>query len=150
MNKLKFLLIFVFILLITLSGCQKYDYGPAISFRSKKNRVVGKWITEKWLINKYTDTSVTDTNRRAEFTDDGTYYYHDNNAVTNIKTDLKGTWAFRQDKEQLLLGLPTGNNGDMIYQLWDIIKLKNKELWLEMVNYGYPNSLIYEWRLKPE
>jgi hypothetical protein len=138
------------IMLIATAACNKYDNGPSVSFRSKKARVVGKWNTERWMIDKYYLSTDQDTDRRAEFTDIGVYYYHERNPITHAVIDLKGTWDFRQNKEQLILGLPDGTNSAMNYQLWDIKRLKNKELWLEMVDYGFPNSVLYEWRLKPE
>jgi len=143
-------ILILFVILIIASSCQKYDDGPAISFRSKKARVAGKWNTDKWMINKIYLSTDQDTDRRAEFTVDGIYYYHERNPITHEVIDLKGTWDFQHNKEQLILGLPTNVDSQMTYQIWDIIRLKNKELWLEMVVYGFPNSTIYEWRLKPE
>jgi hypothetical protein len=135
-------------LLLLVSGCRKYDEGPYFSLRSKKARVVGKWNTEMWLVNKYEQIYMLDTNRTAEFTDDGKYYYHEYNPFTHIAINAVGDWSFRKDKEQLLLSLP-GLADSVSYQLWDIKKLKNKELWLEFVDYGFPNSTLYQWRMKP-
>lgn len=146
-HKRFFLLLLMIIL--TASGCKKYDEGPALSLRSKKARVVGKWVTEFWLVNKYEQVFMIDTNRTAEFTKEGVYLYHEYNPFTHNTKDLQGTWDFRNDKEQLLLALPEGDSA-MSYQLWDILRLKNKELRLEMVEYGFPNSVLYEWRLKAE
>ncbi len=143
-------LVFVVVLLMVVVGCKKYDYGPTFSLRSKKARVVGNWVTDKWMLDKYSNSAVLDSNRRVEFTKEGVYRFHKTNPTTSVETTLEGTWAFKQEKEQLLLGLPTGINGGMSYVLWDIICLKNKALWLEMVEYGYPHSTIYEWHLKAE
>ena len=142
-----FLIVFLFIFIFV--GCKKYDNGPVISLRSKKARVVGKWVTEMWLRNKYEQIWMLDTARKAEFTKDGIYRYHEYNPFTHKAIDLEGTWDFRLDKEQLFLTIPI-NTDSTNYQLWDIIRLKNKALWLEMVEYSFPNSVIYEWRLKPE
>jgi hypothetical protein len=137
------------IIILSLVSCKKYDDGPSLSLRSKKARVVGKWVTEYWLVNKYEQIYMLDTSRKAEFTDDGKYIYHEYNPFTHHVTNAEGTWEFRKEKEQLLLSLP--NQADSsAYQLWDIKRLKNKQLWLEMVDYSFPNSTIYEWRLKPE
>jgi hypothetical protein len=46
-------------------------------------------------------------------------------------------------KEQLVLGLDDPING-MEYQVWDIIRLTSKELWLEMVS---PEAYV-QWQLK--
>jgi hypothetical protein len=149
MNKNKLLLLF-FILIFISQGCKKYDDGPTISLRSKKARVVGKWVTDKWIIDKTDFTSFLNIDRRVEFTDDGIYHYQEYSASDQLVTDLQGSWAFRQEKEQLLLGLPSGSDSTMVYELWDIMRLKNKKLWLEYVDYGFPNSTIYEWKLKAE
>ena len=132
------------------ASCKKYDDGPYFSLLSKKARVVGKWHTGMWLVDKYEQIMMLDTNRRAEFTKDGVYHYHEYNTFSHKIKDLYGTWDFRQEKEQLLLGLPTGTDSAMTYVLWDIMRLKDKELWLEMIDYGFPNSVIYEWRLRPD
>jgi hypothetical protein len=149
MRKNRNILLFLIIIFI-ITGCKKYDDGPTISFRSKKARVVGKWVTEKWIVDKYELTYILDYDRTAEFTKDGIYRFHESDPLTLEETNLEGTWDFRSEKEQLILGLPTGRDNSMNYVLWDIIRLKNKELWLEMVDYSYPNSDIYEWRLKAE
>jgi hypothetical protein len=146
-NKRFFLLLLIIVL--TAGGCKKYDEGPALSLRSKKARVVGKWVTEYWLVNKYEQVFMIDTNRTAEFTKEGIYRYHEYNPFTHNTKDLEGTWEFRNQKEQLLLSLP-GNADTSVYQIWDILRLKNNELRLEMVEYGFPNSVLYEWRLKAE
>jgi hypothetical protein len=146
-NKRVFLLFIIIIFMVT--ACKKYDEGPTFSLRSKKARVVGKWITEMWMVNKYEQVSMLDTNRTAEFTEDGIYRYHEYNPYTHLAKNLEGNWAFRSEKEQLLLSLP-GNADTSSYQIWDILRLKNKELRLEMVDYGFPNSVLYEWRLKAE
>ena len=149
MKNNKLILLF-FVIVFAFAGCKKYDNGPTISLRSKKARVVGKWVTEMWLVNKYEQTMILDFDRTAEFTDDGIYRFHEISPFTHKETNLEGTWAFRQEKRQLLLGLPSGIDSTMSYALWDIIMLKNKNLWLEMVDYNYPNSDMYQWRLKPE
>jgi hypothetical protein len=148
MRNMRFFLLLL-IIILTVGGCKKYDEGPLLSLRSKKARVVGKWVTEYWLVNKYEQVFMIDTNRTAEFTKEGVYRYHEYNPFTHNTKDLQGTWEFRNQKEQLLLSLP-GNADTSVYQIWDILRLKNKELRLEMVEYSFPNSVLYEWRLKAE
>ena len=147
LRKFNFLFIFI-ISILFIQGCRKYNDGPTLSFLSKKARVVGKWHTGLWLVDKQEETLMIDTNRRAEFSKDWKYHYHEYNPMSKEVKDMVGTWAFRDEKGQLLLGLPTGNNNSMNYELWDILMLKNKELWLELIVYGFPNSTIYEWRLR--
>jgi len=150
LNKTKVLLLFSVLILIQATSCKKYDDGPLFSLRSKKNRVEGKWHTGMFLLNKYEQIMMIDTSRRAVFTKDWKYYYHEYNSFTKKVKDLEGTWAFRDDKEQLLLGLPTGIDSAMSYELWDIKLLKDKEMWLEKIVYDFPNSTLYEWRLRAD
>ena len=149
-TKSKFTLFFLAMILMFTTSCKKYDEGPTISLRFKKDRVVGKWHTGMWLVNKYEQIMMIDTSRRAEFTKDWKYTYHEYNSYTKEVKDFGGTWAFRDKKEQILIGLPTGIASAMSYELWDIKRLKDKEMWLEKIVYGFPNSTLYEWRLRAD
>ncbi|MEI6851676.1 MAG: hypothetical protein WCL06_02495 [Bacteroidota bacterium] len=149
MRLTKLLLLLTFLILATFA-CKKYEDGPAISLRSRKARVVGRWITDKWMIDKLTYTSLSDTNKRIEFADDGSCIFHESNPITHVITDLQGNWSFRENKEQLLLEFSSATDITLNVQLWDILRLKNNEIWLERVDYGFPHSVIYEWRLKAE
>ena len=81
------------VLLIFLLGCSRYDDGPAISFRTAKNRVLGTWQVEKLLIN---DLDSTELYREQigcewEFTDELFTEDLDNVYVINLKNCIEDT-----------------------------------------------------------
>lgn len=111
-----------------LPSCKKYEEGPAISFRSKKARVVNIWKVEKAYSNA---VDVTDNYNLAhkdftiEFKDDGTIIQTYTDANKNPQT-ISGTWALGSKNETLDLtysGTTMANT---------ILKLKNDELWLKI------------------
>ena len=52
-----FLMLLILITVIP-EGCKKYEDGPWISFRSKKNRLIGLWHVEEYRINNYDSTNL--------------------------------------------------------------------------------------------
>ena len=43
--------IYLFLALFAISGCKKYDEGPAISLRSKEKRLCQEWKLDSYLVN---------------------------------------------------------------------------------------------------
>lgn len=142
-RKIADLIILIFCLIICVSGCRKYEEGPDISFRSKKNRLFGYWTLEKSILNGVEQTGEYQFNKKFGFAKDGTYYYSFFDPPSGYTINFTGTWEFRLQKEQMVLGLDDPING-MEYQVWDIIRLTSKELWLEMVS---PEAYV-QWQLK--
>ena len=109
------------------SSCKKYEEGPALSLRSKKERVANTWEIEK----AYDDgEDVTDNydqfelqmlnNNEATLVAIYTYGDFTFEYVTN------GYWSFDNNKEDLVLDFED-DNADERYQ---ILRLKEDELWL--------------------
>jgi len=133
-------------MIITLySSCRKYDDGPDISFRSKKNRLFGYWSMEKWIQNDVEQNAQLKVQHKFGFAKDGTYYYSFTDTLSGSTLDFTGTWQFRHNKDQLVLGLEDPING-MEYQVWDIRRLTAKQLWLQTEN---PGNLVI-WHLKAD
>lgn len=44
-------IIYLLLALFAISGCKKYDEGPAISLRSKEKRLCQEWKLDKYLVN---------------------------------------------------------------------------------------------------
>jgi len=130
---------------IITTGCRKYPDGPDLSFRSKKQRLFGYWNMEKWIQNNVEDSAQLAYQRKFGFAKDGTYYFSLTDPTIGTVINFNGTWEFRDRKEQLVLGLDDPLNG-MQYEVWDILRLTSKELWLENVSSGN----IVEWKLKAE
>ena len=133
------------ILFAIAGGCRKYEDGPTISFRSKTNRLFGYWTMEKWIQNHAESTGQLKFKHQFGFAKDGTYYYSFTDTISGTTINFTGTWEFRHQKEQLVLGLEDPLNG-MEYQVWDIRRLTSRELWLETVS---PGEFV-EWHLKAE
>jgi hypothetical protein len=139
------LLLAVFLLCIIAGGCKKYEDGPAISFTSKANRLFGYWQMEKWILNNVEQTAQYQFQHKFGFAKDGTYYYSFFDVGSGYTINFTGTWQFRQQKNQLVLGLADPRNG-MEYQVWEINRLTSEELWLETLS---PGNFV-EWQLKAE
>lgn len=113
--------------LIVLGSCKKYEDGPVVSLRSKKERVANNWKVEK----AYDDgEDVTDDFDQydIDLTKDGdatvVAEYTFGEASFEYETD--GTWSFQNNKEEIELDMEN-DDADKVYQ---ILKLKEKELWV--------------------
>lgn len=119
-KKFIFLSLIVFLLIGVVSSC-KYEEGPFVSFRTKKERVANTWKIEKIIKDdgkEKTGDSVPDT----EYTyTDGGDYKEDGNEL--------GDWEFKDSKEEIYHEVNTPF-GTVDYS-HEILKLKEKELWVE-------------------
>jgi len=124
-------------LLLLMVGCKKYQKGPRLSICSKKARVVAKWEFE---INPDNNT----VSWRSTF-GGSTMYIGD---IVELTKDMKvlwngldyGTWAFDDDKEEIVINTASGN------KFWYIIKLKNNNLWVEYNPSNTSSSWIWHFK----
>jgi len=108
-------------LALIVAGCGKYEEGPGMSLRTKKGRMVNQWKLEETVdsagyVNTYSGTYTM------ELSKDGAVAY-------NGGTSPNTTWDFSSNKEQLVITFVT-IVGNVVFS-YDILKLKNKELWLK-------------------
>jgi len=116
-----FAAVFVFTL-TSMTGCKKYEEGPALSLKSKKGRVANKWkIDYAFDIDDNQVVTSDYTGETWEFAKDGEWIERDNDVI-----DKSGTWDFISDKESIKI---TKDNNNIDY--YDILKLKSKEMWLK-------------------
>lgn len=112
--------IILFLLVITISSCKKYENGPSLSLRSKEERVSNTWKVESYTIN---GTDYTSTLKNINYTEtydkDGGYSY-----ASSLGSG-SGKWAFNSDKTQIKRN---GVSGQSTYDLV-ILKLKENEFW---------------------
>jgi hypothetical protein len=115
------------------SGCKKYEEGPLISLRPKKERVSNTWKIEKAFDNGKDVTSEYDEydlylaeSGYAKLT--ATYDY----GIFTFSGSTEGTWKFESNEENLRLDFEN-NDADAVYR---ILRLKEKELWLEEAGNG--------------
>jgi hypothetical protein len=127
---LKPILFALAIVAITLSSCKKYDYGPLISFKSKKERIANTWKVGKAIRNGndvtndysgYTLTTTADGDAKLVAT------YVTSFGAFSGNTD--GTWIFESKKE--LINFDYEN--DDFDQVYKIMRLKDDELWMRAI-----------------
>jgi len=114
--------IFSIILIIgaSLTGCKKYEDGPALSFSSKTARVSNTWKVMSYTINSADITPfLTSINYTETYDKDGNYSY---NSTLNAGA---GKWEFQADKEQIKRSGVSGQSTETLY----ILRLKEKEFW---------------------
>lgn len=114
--------IFFIILIIgaSLSGCKKYEEGPALSLRSKTARVANTWKVESYAINGVGVTSsLTSINYTETYDKDGSYSYNSSSGGGS------GKWEFQSDKEQIKRSGVSGQPTQTLF----ILRLKEREFW---------------------
>ncbi len=128
--KFRILFLVVFIVSIVPVSCKKYSDGPALSLRSKKERIANTWVIEKAIRNGNDVTNDYEA-FTLTLTKDGdanlvaTYLFF--GVTTQYNTN--GTWTFNSSKERIIFDYQN-NNADNEYQ---ILRLKENELWLRDV-----------------
>ncbi|MFI5202853.1 MAG: hypothetical protein ACHQF2_00030 [Flavobacteriales bacterium] len=131
-------ILFVVMVVLTIASCNKYEEGPSLSLRSKKARLTGEWKADKFTLNGTDITSAFLASAGSDYTmhldKDGAYHIH-------ATFEDGGTWEFSDNKEELhMLSSVAGAEEEH----FDIIKLKNKELWLRHTH----DSEVYEYHYK--
>jgi uncharacterized protein (TIGR03067 family) len=83
----------VAVALFFMASCSKFEDGPAISFRSKENRLTGKWKLTKWM-EKGADVTASNTDGNEVF-----YEFSGNKSlVINVGAaqPIEGTWLLEE------------------------------------------------------
>lgn len=112
------LLLLACMALPALQGCKKYPDGPALSLRSRSERVANTWKVENYKINDNDYTSLV-AGYTETFSKDGAYSYSWGNLSGT------GNWAFQNEDQEIRL---TGISNQDSYTLV-ILKLEEKEFW---------------------
>lgn len=110
-------------LLLIVTSCAKYDEGSNFSVFTAKARVVNSWTMSSSMYsnngNSTTNTGFSEV--VATFSKDGSYSYA--GKLYGFSFNEAGTWSFGDDKTTLILVEDDGST-----EIWNIIKLKNKEM----------------------
>lgn len=117
----------VLALTLSITSCKKYEEGPMISLRPKKERIANTWIVAKATKDGKDITNSYDQYDLQMLTDGDAKLvaiYTIGDISFEFETD--GTWDFKDNKEELALDMEN-DNADRTY---DILKLKENELWL--------------------
>ena len=135
--------------LIFLEGCKKYPEGPAISLRSKKERVANTWKLDK-LLSGGVDSTAYFTNYFNDYTvvlsRSGSYTI--SYTIMSFGVTETGDWSFSSDKEDLQITPKATSYGTVpSTSVLQIIKLYEKELWLRSF---YGNGAAREYHFLPK
>lgn len=126
---------------LSMASCKKYEDGPLLSFRSKKERVVNSWKLDKYLNNDIDKTSeLTVTNYKEIYNEDGSCKRTFNDESGDY-VEQSGTWAFNSDKTQInITGIGSvelsQSLGTVSASSIKILRLKEKEFWYSFENGG--------------
>jgi len=114
------------LVVVFIASCSKFEDGPAISFRSKENRLIGKWKLTKWT-EKGEDVTLlrTDTNEVFyEFFKEKTLEY-----MYGLNQPTEGTWEMEENN--VIMDLQKVSNEGENYIEKDTLMLRrltNKEM----------------------
>ena len=132
MKKLNVILLTVLASILMLTSCSPYEEGPAISLRSRTERLCNEWRLTRLYINGTEQTlSSFDQQTTLEFKDNGTVNY--SYAVmdsTAIVITGSGTWEFNDDQTEVFTTI-TYTLGGTEKDTFKILRLKEEELWFE-------------------
>lgn len=120
-----------FISAITLTGCKKYEDGPAFSLNTKKARITNQWnLTEKIIDG----VQYPINNEKIDIKKDNSY------VITWGSSSETGNWEFSSDKESIIFTL----NGNSSSDTYKILRLKSNELWLQYTSYSFITVYHYD------
>jgi hypothetical protein len=122
------------VLILFFISCKKYEEGPALSFRSKNARLENSWKYEKILLNA-DEQVITEEDKKFKlrFDKEGLAIkeiYNASGAASYV-----GDYTFNDHKEKLQTTFDYSYFGNPVHEVieYTILKLKNKELWLEEI-----------------
>lgn len=127
---MKWLLSILTVIILLASACKKYEEGPFISFRSRKERVANTWVYNKIIKNGEDVTNQTIYNiayqARYAFTKDG------GASVSFVGIEnfspIAGHWKFADNDERIFIYF----DGIESTTSWEILRLKENELWYQL------------------
>jgi hypothetical protein len=142
----KLLILFFVSGTLVFTQCKKYPEGPAISLRSKQERIANTWKVSKYLENSVDKTSDFNTifNNYVLTTTKGGDYTITYKALSLANYSESGSWSLSSDKEDITFTQSSPNNGSVT--TWKILKLYEKEFWAKSVD---ANGKITEVHLVP-
>lgn len=119
--KLNHLILSLFILFLmapAIQSCKKYPDGPALSLRSKTERLSNTWKVENYTINGSDFTSIV-----AGYTE--TFTKENNYSYSWGVLSGTGKWAFQNNNMEVKLTGTEQQSSRVLY----ILKLEEKTLW---------------------
>lgn len=133
----------LFIVIISLSSCSKYEDGPLLSLRTKTTRLTGKWEVVEEKINGSTQS---EDNTPSIYEFDKDFDYKETHTSNGVIVISEGTWDFAEKKEKIRI---TYNNNDV--EEFTILRLTNEELWVEQKRTDFTGDTdIYTYKMEKE
>lgn len=131
---MKKVVILLFITIVGLSSCKKYENDGFISLRTAKARLTGTWRAEKAFDENGNDVSsnFTATNYTVKFEKNGTMSISATWFMFNIT--LTGKWEFIENKQSIKITMDANqfnNQSNTDSSTWKILKLHGGELWVK-------------------
>jgi hypothetical protein len=118
-------------------SCSKYDDGPFFSLRTKKGRLVGEWELDKVILNGQTQSLDSDYDIIWEFERDGDF--EQTLEYGSYSYGYNGDWEFDNNGEELEIEINEYGS-----QTYEINRLTNNELWIEINDGGDKRELEFE------
>ncbi|HOY37979.1 MAG: lipocalin family protein [Bacteroidales bacterium] len=125
--KKKYMLIFFSVVLVFSTSCTKFEEGAFISLRSAEFNIMGTWKISEVLENDLVNDSLLneEANNLLVFADSSSFTFQVLRNG-NIAQNLAGTWQYNSDNQHLSFK----TDADSTFQVYRIIRLTNKEMWL--------------------
>ncbi len=116
--------------LFVFNSCGKYEEGPSFSLLPKKARITGIWKFEK-IYENGVEVTLDETMQSAtiELMKDGTGKY--TITYSGIKMSVDAEWEFSDDKMQLKMRVKDHSSQWGEWEESEILRLTNKECWLQ-------------------
>ena len=134
-------LAFALFLVLTQTGCDNYAEGPSMSLRTRESRVINKWKAE-YVVENGKDRTYNYDSISWEYLDDGNIEF--STILMDSTYIQEGLWDIVDDGATLrVLYTDPAIWPDRTY--FEIIRLKEKELWLK----DDRDSVVIEYRLIP-
>jgi hypothetical protein len=111
--------------LSVMTSCSKFEDGPTISFRSKENRLIGKWKLTKWT-EKGADVTAANTEGGDIF-----YQFDENKSViinVGAAQGKEGTWLIEETNVIMDLQLVSEVGNYIDKDTLMLKRLTNKEM----------------------
>ena len=153
MKAIKTLLAVILVSGILIStGCKKYEEGPVVSLRSKKERVINDWLLKEEYKNGAKQDN-SNTTIELEIKDDGSviktttfsYTVFGETQTTTITNYYN--WEFNSDKTKLILTVSNEDGENYSYgESYTIVKLYENEMWLKYID----GDDEYEYHYEPK
>ena len=132
--------LFVLALTSALStGCGKYEDGPDLSLRPRKERVANTWRVES-ATNGGEDVTGSFDQYELQMLRDGAATLAALYQIGDLSFEFQtnGTWELVNKDEDLRLDF----ENDAADETWEILRLKEKELWLREKDGGLELHLV--------